>query len=115
MAGSLLRLLLALAVGYSALGAASSYWQVVEAQRLTTDPLNSRIAPAAARQAPRGTIFDRSGNVLAHNIKGPNGEPLREYPYFVRRLLVGYRSGIFGRRDSSGPTTRSSPLVAQAW
>jgi hypothetical protein len=33
--------------------------------------------------------------VLAHNIRG-NGEPLREYPYFVAAPVVGYRSGIFG-------------------
>ena len=95
VAGSLLRLSLALAVGYSALAAGLVYWQVVEAQRLTTDPLNPLVL-AAARQAPRGTIFDRNGNVLAHNIKGPNGEPLREYPYFVAAPVVGYRSGIFG-------------------
>ena len=95
VAGSLLRLSLALAVGYSALAAGLVYWQVVQAQRLTTDPLNPLVL-AAARQAPRGTIFDRNGNVLAHNVKGPNGEPLREYPYFVAAPVVGYRSGIFG-------------------
>ena len=94
MAGSLLRLSLALAIGYGALGAGLVYWQVVEAQRLTNDPANPLIL-SASRQAPRGNIYDSEGNVLAHNVKG-NGEPRREYPYFVAAPVVGYRSGIFG-------------------
>jgi len=95
VAGSLLRLSLALAVGYGARAAGLVYWQVFQAQQLTTDPLNPLVL-AAARQAPRGTIFDSKGNVLAHNVKGPNGEPLREYPYFVAAPVVGYDSGFFG-------------------
>ena len=94
MAGSLLRLSLALAIGYSALAAGLVYWQVLEAQRLTNDPLNP-LTLSAARLAPRGSIFDRNGNVLAHNVRG-NGEPLREYPYAVAAPVVGYRSPIFG-------------------
>jgi peptidoglycan glycosyltransferase len=94
VAGSLLRLSLALGIGYAALAAGLMYWQVIEAQRLTTDPLNPLVL-SAARLAPRGTIFDRNGNVLARNVP-TNGEPLREYPYPVAAPVVGYRSGIFG-------------------
>lgn len=94
VAGSLLRLSLALAIGYSALAAGLVYWQVVESSRLTNDPLNPLVL-SAARQAPRGTIYDSDGNVLARNVRG-DGEPLREYPYLVAAPVVGYRSGIFG-------------------
>jgi len=93
--GSLLRLSLALALGYSALAAGLMYWQVVESQRLTSDPLNPLIL-AAARQAPRGTIYDAHGVVLASNVRGPGGEPLRVYDYPVAAPVVGYSSGVFG-------------------
>jgi len=94
VAGNLLRLSLALAIGYAALAGGLVYWQVFEASRLTNDPLNP-LTLSAARQAPRGSIFDSAGKVLAHNVGG-NGESLREYPYFVAAPVVGYRSGIFG-------------------
>ena len=94
VAGSLLRLSLALAIGYASLAGGLVYWQVVESSRLTNDPLNPLVL-SAARQAPRGSIFDRTGKVLAHNVGGRD-EPLREYPYFVAAPVVGYRSGIFG-------------------
>ena len=93
VSGSLLRLSLAIAVGYSALAGGLAYWQVIEAQRLTTDPLNP-IVLAAARNAPRGTIYDAKGNVLADN--APGSKQLREYPYLVAAPVVGYRSSIFG-------------------
>ncbi|MEX2548512.1 MAG: penicillin-binding transpeptidase domain-containing protein, partial [Chloroflexota bacterium] len=89
-----MRLSLALAIGYSALAGGLVYWQVLEAQRLTTDPLNPLVL-SAARQAPRGWIFDRNGNVLAHNVRG-GGDPLREYPYAIAASVVGYRSTVFG-------------------
>jgi peptidoglycan glycosyltransferase len=94
VAGSLLRLSLALAIGYGARAGGRVYWPVVEAQRLTTDPGNPLVL-SASRQAPRGTIYDSEGNVLAHNVRA-NGELLREYPYFVAAPVVGYKSGIFG-------------------
>ena len=93
VAGSLLRVSLALAVGYSALAAGLLYWQVVQAQQLTTDPLNP-IVIQAARDAPRGTIYDVNGKVLADNVPGSNHQ--REYPYVVAAPVTGYRSDIFG-------------------
>ena len=50
---------------------------------------------AASRNAPRGTIFDANGNILARTVNS-GGELLREYPYFVAAPVVGYRSNIFG-------------------
>ncbi|HEY5519914.1 MAG TPA: penicillin-binding transpeptidase domain-containing protein [Candidatus Limnocylindrales bacterium] len=93
VAGSLLRLSLALAVGYGSLAAGLLYWQVVQAQQLTTDPLNP-IVLQAVRDAPRGTIYDANGKVLADNLPGSNHQ--REYPYAVAAPVVGYRSDIFG-------------------
>ncbi len=95
VAGSLVRLSLALAVAYGALAGGLMYWQVVEAQRLSADPLNP-LTLAAARQAPRGTIYDRNGNVLARNLGGLSDEPQRDYPYPVAAPVLGYRSTIFG-------------------
>jgi penicillin-binding protein A len=94
VAGSLLRLSLALAIAYGALASGLVYWQVVEAQRLTTDPLNPLVL-SAARLAPRGTIYDSNGSVLARNVNN-GGEPLRQYPYPVAAPVVGYRSSFFG-------------------
>ncbi|MEP7361452.1 MAG: hypothetical protein ABI744_07725, partial [Chloroflexota bacterium] len=51
---SLLPLSLAIAVAYAALAGGLAYWQVVQAQALTADPLNP-LSLAAARSAPRGT------------------------------------------------------------
>ena len=93
VAGSLLRLSIALAIGYGSLAAGLLYWQVVQAQQLTTDPLNP-IVLQAARDAPRGTIYDANGKVLADNLPGSNHQ--REYPYVVAAPVVGYRSDIFG-------------------
>jgi len=93
VAGSLLRLSLALALAYGALGGGLLYWQVVQAQQLTTDPLNP-IVIQAARDAPRGTIYDVNGKVLADNVPGSNHQ--RQYPYAVAAPVVGYRSDIFG-------------------
>ncbi|MEP7158725.1 MAG: penicillin-binding protein 2 [Chloroflexota bacterium] len=93
--GSLMRLSLALAVGYGALAAGLTYWQVVQAQSLTSDPLNP-LTLAAARSAPRGTIYDANGVVLARNVRGPQGQSVREYTYLVTAPVIGYSSPIFG-------------------
>jgi peptidoglycan glycosyltransferase len=95
MGGTLMRLAVALAVGYSALAVGLAYWQVVQAQALTSDPLNP-LTLAAARTAPRGTIYDVNGVVLARNVRGPNGQSLREYTYQVTAPVIGYSSLVFG-------------------
>jgi peptidoglycan glycosyltransferase len=92
---SLVRLSMALAIAYGALAAGLGYWQVMQAQQLSTDPRNPLIL-AAARQAPRGSIVDAAGNVLARNAGGSRREPRREYPEPVTAPVVGYRSSLFG-------------------
>lgn len=92
---SLLSVSLALAVAYAALAGGLGYWQVVQAQRLTADPLNP-LSLAAARSAPRGTIYDVNGVVLASNVRGPGGERLRQYSYSIAAPVIGYSSPIFG-------------------
>jgi len=93
--GSLLRLALALAVGYAALGAGLGYWQVVEAHRLSVDPRNP-LSLLAARQAPRGQILDAQGNVLARNVGRQDAEARRDYPFPEVAPVVGYKSLLFG-------------------
>ena len=93
IAGSLLRLSVALALIYGTLGGGLLYWQVMQARALTIDPLNP-IVLAAARDAPRGTIYAANGEVLADNV--PGNQRQREYPYLVAAPVVGYRSSIFG-------------------
>jgi peptidoglycan glycosyltransferase len=93
ISGSLLRLALAVIVAYGTLGGGLLYWQVMQARELTTDPLNP-IVLAAARDAPRGAIYDVNGIVLADNVPGSNRQ--REYPYVVAAPVVGYKSTIFG-------------------
>jgi peptidoglycan glycosyltransferase len=95
LGGSLLRLALALAIAYGGLAAGLGYWQVVEATRLSADPRNPLVLQAA-RQAPRGSILDSAGRVLARNVAGQGREPLREYPDAAAAAVVGYRSPIFG-------------------
>ena len=92
---ALLRVAIAISVIYVALGLGASYWQVVEAQRLTNDPANP-LSLAAARSAPRGRILDARGKVLARNERQDGGESIREYTYPVMAPIVGYKSLIFG-------------------
>ena len=94
MAGTLTRLFLALAIAYGALAGGLGYWQVIEASRLSSDPLNPLVL-LAARQAPRGTIFASDGTVLARNV-GTTDDPLRDYPFAAAAPVVGYSSTIFG-------------------
>jgi peptidoglycan glycosyltransferase len=91
----LLRVGVTIAVLYVTLGLGASYWQVVEAQRLTNDPANP-LSLAAARSAPRGRILDVRGRVLARNVRGASGESIRQYTFPVMAPVLGYKSLIFG-------------------
>lgn len=92
---ALLRLGVALALVFAGLGLGLGYWQVVQAEALTTDPGNP-LVQAAVRAAPRGRILDASGQEVAVNVRGPNGERLRSYPRPAMAPVVGYQSLIFG-------------------
>ncbi|HSH21174.1 MAG TPA: penicillin-binding transpeptidase domain-containing protein, partial [Candidatus Caenarcaniphilales bacterium] len=59
------------------------------------DPRNPLML-AAARAAPRGSIFDVNGQVLARNMPGSGREPVREYPEPSAAGVVGYNSALFG-------------------
>jgi peptidoglycan glycosyltransferase len=92
---ALLRLSLALILVYVALGAGLSYWQVAEAQRLTSDPANP-LSIAASRNAPRGRILDARGVVLASTQRDDAGAQRRRYPEPAAAPFLGYKSLVFG-------------------
>ncbi|HEX5465789.1 MAG TPA: penicillin-binding protein 2 [Candidatus Limnocylindrales bacterium] len=91
----ILRLALALAVAYVGLGLGLSYWQVVQAPSLASDPGNPLVM-AAAREAPRGEILDARGVVLAKDVRATDGSRRRTYPQPLAAPFLGYQSPIFG-------------------
>ena len=64
VAGNIFRTGLTLAIAFAVPAAGAGYWQVVEAQRLSTAGDNPGVI-AATRRTPRGSIMDRSGRWLA--------------------------------------------------
>src|SRR5262249_48968879 len=92
--GSLLRLAVALAAGYSILAVGLGYWQVVQSQSLSDDPRNPLVVQAS-RSAPRGQIVTADGEVLAKN-SGQGASAVRVYPYPDFAPVLGYKSLLFG-------------------
>ena len=92
--GSLLRLAIAVAAGYSILAMGLGYWQVVQSQSLSEDPRNPLVVQAS-RAAPRGQIITANGEVLAKN-SGSGANSIRVYPYPDFAPVLGYKSLIFG-------------------
>ena len=92
---SITRVGLALTVAFAALAGGAGYWQVIEAEPLTTSPDNPAVV-AAARTAVRGEIADRSGEWLARSERDENGDPYRIYRSNVIAPVVGYASRQFG-------------------
>jgi peptidoglycan glycosyltransferase len=92
--GSLLRLAIAVAAGYSILALGLGYWQVVQSQSLSDDPRNPLVVQAS-RSAPRGEILTAKGEVLAKN-SGTGANAIRVYPYPDFAPVLGYKSLIFG-------------------
>lgn len=93
--GNIARVGLALAVAFGGLAAGAGYWQVIEAQPLSSAPDNPAVV-AAARQTARGRILDRSGEMLASNERDRNGEPYRVYADPVMSPVIGYATRQFG-------------------
>ena len=91
---SVARVGLALAAAFAVLAAGAGWWQVVESARLTSAPDNPLVV-AAARNALRGRIVDRSGTVLASNLNDENGEPYRLYADRAVSHVVGYASRLY--------------------
>ncbi len=86
---------LALVVAFAVLAAGAGWWQVVDAQRLSTRSDNPSVV-AAARRTLRGPIVDRNGSWLAKSVRDQNGEALRQYRDPSLSSVVGYASQQFG-------------------
>ncbi|HEY4754133.1 MAG TPA: penicillin-binding transpeptidase domain-containing protein, partial [Candidatus Limnocylindrales bacterium] len=86
---------LALVVAFAVLAAGASWWQVVDAQRLSSRTDNPSVI-AAQRRTLRGPIVDRNGNWLAKSVRDQNGEAQRQYRDKTISPVVGYASRQFG-------------------
>lgn len=95
LGASILRTGLALALAFGVLAGGAGYWQVVEAQRLSSAPDNPSVI-ALARRVLRGEIVDREGRWLARSSRDRNGEAVREYRDPAVSHVVGYASRRFG-------------------
>ena len=63
--GSLLRLAIALAAGYSILAVGLGYWQVVQSQNLSEDPRNPLVVQASGIDSPGLTACLAVGRMVA--------------------------------------------------
>ncbi len=86
---------IALVLAFAVLAVGAGWWQVIEAQRLSTRPDNPSVI-AAARRTLRGQIVDRSGTWLARSVRDKNGEAQRQYRDPSVSDVVGYASAQFG-------------------
>ena len=86
---------IAVVCAFAILAVGAGWWQVVEAQRLSTSPDNPSVI-ALARRAARGPIVDRTGAWLARSVRDSNGEMLRSYRDASVSHVVGYASRRFG-------------------
>jgi peptidoglycan glycosyltransferase len=92
---NILRTGIALALAFAILAVGAGWWQVVEAQRLTTAADNP-VVIAIARRTLRGPIVDRQGEWLARSGRDENGEATRRYRDATISHVVGYSSRQFG-------------------
>ena len=95
IAGNVMRTGTALTLMFAILAVGAGYWQVVEAQRLSTAPDNPAVI-AVARRALRGPIVDRFDRWLARSARDTNGEAVREYRDDAISHVVGYASRQYG-------------------
>ena len=84
-----------IALAFAILAIGAGWWQVVEAQRLSTAPDNPAVV-AFARRAQRGPIVDRTGAWLARSTRDSNGEAVRQYRDDTISHVVGYASRLYG-------------------
>jgi peptidoglycan glycosyltransferase len=83
-----------LMLAFAVVSASITWWQVVEAQSLSTRGDNPEVI-AARRSLPRGTIFDASGQVLASS-EVIDGLSRRTYTDPAFTHVIGYSSHRFG-------------------
>ncbi len=86
---------IAVACAFGILAVGAGWWQVVEAQHLSTSPDNPSVI-ALSRRAVRGPIVDRTGAWLARSERDDNGEALRTYRDDSLSHVVGYASRQYG-------------------
>jgi peptidoglycan glycosyltransferase len=86
---------IALTCVFALIATGAGYWQVVEAQKLSTAPDNPAVI-AIARRTLRGTIVDRNGDWLARSVKDKNGEAQRQYRDRSLSGVLGYASTRYG-------------------
>jgi peptidoglycan glycosyltransferase len=94
MSSQLNRLSAAFMAAFVLVVGATGYWAFVRADDLITRGDNPRRI-LLERRVPRGTIFDRNGQVLAEAAGAP-GEFTRHYPYPPLSSLLGYVSPLYG-------------------
>ena len=88
------RLGLYLMLAFAVVSGSIAWWQVVEAQGLSTRADNPEVI-AARRSLPRGTIFDANGQVLASS-EVIDGLSRRTYADAAFTHVIGYSSLRFG-------------------
>lgn len=88
------RLALYLALAFAIVSLTISWWQVIDAPTLAARPDNPELI-VARRSAPRGSIFDVRGNLLASS-RVIDGISRRTYPDPAFTHLIGYASLRFG-------------------
>ena len=88
---SVFRTGLALACAFAILAVGAGWWQVVEAQQLSTAADNPAVI-ALSRRTLRGPMVDRDGVWLARSDRDQNGEATRRYRDTSISHVVGYAS-----------------------
>jgi peptidoglycan glycosyltransferase len=94
IATNLRRLGLYLLLSFALVSGGLAYWQVIDAQQLASRPDNPQVI-AARRSAPRGSIFDATGALLASTTVSA-GLARRSYTDPAFTHLLGYSSLRFG-------------------
>src|SRR6185369_14021413 len=95
-------------LGFLVMALATGYWVIVRGDELLARGDNPRRA-LVERRVPRGTIYDRNGQVLADSAGQP-GDWSRHYPYPALAPVLGYVSplvGSAGIEAALDPTLRS--------
>lgn len=95
MTTELTRVTRALLVAFAVILISVTYWAVIEAPNLVAREDNARNVIAEQR-IRRGTIYDRSGELLAYTRVLDSGLTERVYPYPEAAAATGYYSFVYG-------------------